>query len=126
MEKKPHHCYHPDHQRVIGGTRRQYGYNKNYDTYTSLFAKKERSDLLDEYDKRGNVLFAIVLLTIVWTFTLPLDLRREHFCFSRECRLDNTGDLCYNCVSIGEWTKQVVDYYKGGGGINFDLSVEKW
>ena len=85
-----------------------------------------QSDWMDGSEKRGNIFFAFVLLTIVWTFTLPLDLRREHFCFSRECRLDNTKELCYDCVSIGEWTKQVADYYKGGGGFHFDLSVKKF
>lgn len=97
------------------------------DTYmnTSLSAKKERSRVFEESEKRGNYLFGFVLLVVVWSFTIPPELRRTHFCFSRTCRLDNTGKLCYDCTSFGEWATKVSNYYKGGGGINFDFSIEE-
>ena len=90
-----------------------------------LHAEKPNRDLLKGYDQRGNVLFAVVFLAIIWSFSIPPELRREHFCFSRNCRLDNTAKACYNCISIQEWLSKVSDYYKGGGGVNFDFSIEE-
>ena len=83
------------------------------------------SDLLDGYEKRGLVLFALVAITNIWSFTIPVELRRAHICSTQKCVEDNTGRLCYDCISWGEWKERVVDYYKGGGGIHFDFSVEE-
>mmetsp|Transcript_25908 Transcript_25908/g.31936 ORF Transcript_25908/g.31936 Transcript_25908/m.31936 type:complete len:184 (-) Transcript_25908:794-1345(-) len=91
---------------------------------TALHAKKERFSVYEESEKRGQIIFAFVFLLVVWGFTIPPELRREHFCFARKCRLDNTANLCYNCISFSEWTAKVADYYKGGGGVHFDFSVE--
>lgn len=30
---------------------------------------------------------------------------------------------CYDCVTFGEWTHGVQEYYQNGGGISFDFSV---
>lgn len=29
-----------------------------------------------------------------------------------------------NCITAKEWTKGVGDYYKNGGGVQFDFSIE--
>lgn len=93
---------------------------KGYSFSTSLKAEEKESSssgLLDDYEKRGNVFFAIVMLTIVWIFSIPPEFRRAHFCSTKEVR--------YDCVSFGEWTSAIGDYYKGGGGVHFDFSIEK-
>ena len=87
--------------------------------------KKKRYQVYEESEKRGNILFAFSLLVCVWSFSIPPELRREHFCFSEKCRLDNTAPLCYDCITFSEWTGKVADYYKGGGGIKFDFSIEE-
>merc|ERR1719223_185992 len=87
--------------------------------------KKERLKVYEESEKRGNVLFAFVLLVCIWSFSIPPELRREHFCFSERCRSDNTANLCYDCITFSEWRGKVADYYKGGGGVKFDFSVEE-
>ena len=90
---------------------------------TSLHAEK-KNNVLAEYEERGKYLFAIVMFAIIWSFTIPPEIRRQHICFSRNCRLDNTGKFCYDCVSFGEYADQIAEYYKGGGGIKFDFSIE--
>lgn len=97
----------------------------HYSSIIRLHAEKPNPNLLEGYDQRGNILFAVVFLAIIWSFSIPPELRREHFCFSRNCRLDNTGKACYNCISIQEWFSKVSDYYKGGGGVHFDFSIEE-
>ena len=90
-----------------------------------LQEKKKRFKVYEESEKRGNVLFAIVLVICIWSFSIPPELRREHICFSEKCRLDNTGKFCYDCINFSELTGKISDYYKGGGGVNFDFSVEE-
>jgi hypothetical protein len=92
---------------------------------TSLYAKRERDTFIEESEARGNIILAIVMVLVVWSFSIPPELRREHFCFSPKCRVDNTSNLCYDCISFEEFTEKVADYYKGGGGVHFDFSIEE-
>jgi hypothetical protein len=96
-------------------------------TSTSLYAndKKERMKVYEESEERGKYLFGIVFIFLIWSFSIPPELRRQHICFSQKCIEDNTGKLCYDCISFGQWAKNVSNYYEGGGGVNFDFSIEK-
>ncbi len=90
----------------------------------TLHAEKKDS-LIADYEERGKYLFAFVMAAIIWSFSIPPEIRRQHLCFSRNCRLDNTGKFCYDCISFGEYTNMVKEYYQGGGGIKFDFSIDK-
>lgn len=62
----------------------------------------------------------IVLTICVWFFTVPPSFRRAHIC-SVEPELYNVDPTC---VSLQEWTGDVQKYYKNGGGIQWDFSVD--
>ena len=72
---------------------------------------------------RGKYLFLASLLVVVWIFSIPVELRRAHWCFSERCEQNPSARLCYDCVSFGEWKRQVGAYYQKGGGVNFDWTV---
>jgi hypothetical protein len=71
---------------------------------------------------RGYVLQAIVLSICVWFFSIPPEFRRTHFCPTSKC-VENRAS-CYDCTTFGEWKVRVADYYKGGGGVHFDFSID--
>mmetsp|Transcript_5112 Transcript_5112/g.6939 ORF Transcript_5112/g.6939 Transcript_5112/m.6939 type:complete len:164 (-) Transcript_5112:141-632(-) len=81
------------------------------------------SDVLKESEDRGNVIFALTFAACIWIFSIPPDLRRSHFCTTEQCT--NNRSKCYDCVTFSEWGNEVVSYYRKGGGINFDFSVDK-
>jgi hypothetical protein len=71
---------------------------------------------------RGYVIQTIVLSICVWFFSIPPEFRRTHFCPTSKCVEDRAS--CYDCVTFGEWKVRVADYYKGGGGVHFDFSID--
>jgi hypothetical protein len=71
---------------------------------------------------RGYVIQTIVLSICVWFFSIPPEFRRTHFCPTSRCVENRT--TCYDCVTFGEWKVRVADYYKGGGGVHFDFSID--
>jgi hypothetical protein len=70
---------------------------------------------------RGVILQGLVLLGIVWMFSLPTEFRRAHFCTIERC-VENRSQ-CNDCVTFSEWKQGVADYYRNGGGIEFDFTV---
>ena len=71
---------------------------------------------------RGVPLGLLVLAIVVWSFSIPPEFRRAHFCTSDRCVANRSR--CYDCVTVGEWTQDVKDYYANGGGIQWDFSVD--
>jgi hypothetical protein len=71
---------------------------------------------------RGKVIQVIVLSICVWFFSIPPEFRRTHFCPTSRC-VENRA-TCYECTTFGEWKVRVADYYKGGGGVHFDFSID--
>ncbi|GFH55710.1 hypothetical protein CTEN210_12186 [Chaetoceros tenuissimus] len=91
---------------------------------TKLYdAKPDRPKFMDESESRGNILLGFALAVCIWAFSIPPELRREHFCFTDKC-VENRS-YCYDCVTFGEWYGQVKEYYANGGGVHFDFSIEK-
>ena len=83
----------------------------------------EKKNQYDDGTGAGNIIFACVLAICVWLFTIPPDFRRAYFCpDSIYCREDQS--LCENCVTWNEWFNAIRDYYKGGGGIQWDFSID--
>ena len=94
--------------------------NKSTELYD---VKADRPKFMDESESRGNVLLGFALAVCIWAFSIPPELRREHFCFTDKC-VENRS-YCYDCVTFGEWYGQVKEYYANGGGVHFDFSIEK-
>lgn len=68
--------------------------------------------------KRGLVIMAVVLTVCVWGFTIPVELRRARWCSAEE------AEIYPQCYTATQWVAEVQDYYKGGGGIKFDFSID--
>lgn len=80
--------------------------------------------MVNSYDGtgRGNYILTFVLFVVLWTFSIPVEFRRAHICQTQRC-IDNRA-ACYDCVTPEEWKAGIVEYYKGGGGVQFDFSID--
>eukprot|EP00563_Minutocellus_polymorphus_P021184 CAMPEP_0197725200 /NCGR_PEP_ID=MMETSP1434-20131217/6827_1 /TAXON_ID=265543 /ORGANISM="Minutocellus polymorphus, Strain CCMP3303" /LENGTH=176 /DNA_ID=CAMNT_0043310653 /DNA_START=58 /DNA_END=585 /DNA_ORIENTATION=+ len=82
-----------------------------------------RESVLGESERRGNILFAVSLVLVLWSFSLPLDLRRTHWCFIDSCVQDRAS--CYNCLTFGEWCQKVLEFYQttpASDWVSFDFT----
>lgn len=86
--------------------------NANNHKNDSIDAKDQayREAVLGESERRGNILFAASLVLVLWSFSLPLDLRRTHWCFIDSCVQDRAS--CYDCLTFEEWCQQVLEFYQ--------------
>lgn len=73
---------------------------------------------------RGAYLLGIVLLACLWVFSIPPEFRRAYLCGSERCEQDRTAYLCNDCITTKEWREGIMDYYRSGGGIQFDFSID--
>lgn len=89
---------------------------------TQLFEKKRGGMSIDGKD-RGNYIMAVVLFLNVWLFSVPPEFRRAYICPPQDYCIEQRS-RCSNCVTFQEWTDGIADYYKGGGGIQFDFSID--
>lgn len=80
-----------------------------------------RSDI-DGTGNRGPILLGLTLFTTVWLFSIPPDFRRAHICTLQVC-VDNRP-ACNDCQTLGELRDGIIDYYRNGGGIQFDFSID--
>lgn len=85
--------------------------------------ERKRPGVYQDSEKRGAFLLVLVLLLCVWSFSIPVELRRDHWCFTSQCASNRAS--CYDCITFGEWYQKVQDYYVNGGGIKFDFSIEE-
>ena len=70
--------------------------------------------------ERGYPILAFSILLSAWFFTIPPEFRRAHFCASDIC----VQTRCNDCVSVAEWVTGIKDYYRNGGGIKWDFSID--
>lgn len=92
---------------------------------TALFLSQEeppKGKLSQDGVDRGIPILGLVLLACVWIFSIPPEFRRAYVC-SDGCAENRSLEVCHNCVTADEWKQGVIDYYKNGGGIQFDFSV---
>ena len=88
---------------------------------TSLQERKYYASV-DGVEGRGQIIFGVVLLFNIWMFSIPPYFRRVEFCTTPECEQNRAA--CNDCVTFSEWTAGISDYYKNGGGIHFDFSID--
>ena len=86
---------------------------------THLFQSKDGAQV--DGTGRGLALFSLVFAVCVWSFSIPPEFRRAHFCMAEKC-VQNRA-MCYDCVTFDEWKDGVAQYYRNGGGIQFDFTV---
>ena len=100
-----------------------------------FFLKKPstRSSLVLHYDnnnydsdlgsnRAGIPILIASLLVCAWFFTIPPEFRRARYCGSTYCA-DNRAE-CNNCKTVGELQHDIQDYYRHGGGIKWDFSID--
>jgi hypothetical protein len=92
---------------------------------THLFDRKEPYEGGNSIDGmgRGIVLQVIVLIICAWLFTIPPEFRRTYFC-PAENYCQEPGSCEKPCTTYKEWFRNVGDYYKNGGGIQWDFSID--
>jgi len=83
----------------------------------------QKSKYASESEARGAIIFGLVMAVNIWFFTIPTELRRGHWCFTDKCAANRSR--CNDCQTVSEWSRDVKDYYSGGGGIQFDFSIEE-
>lgn len=68
---------------------------------------------------RGLYLWAIVIAINIWFFSIPVEFRRTRFC-------NEADSAAYpdRCMTTKQFTSGIAKYYRNGGGIKFDFSVE--
>eukprot|EP00980_Cylindrotheca_fusiformis_P007675 scaffold1609_cov91-Cylindrotheca_fusiformis.AAC.1 len=72
---------------------------------------------------RGLILQGIILGICIWLFTIPPEFRRAYFC-PADIYCQEVGSCTKECFTYGQWFQQVGDYYKNGGGIQWDFSID--
>lgn len=68
---------------------------------------------------RGVYLQAIAVAICIWFFTIPVEFRRTKFCSEEQTRANPEV-----CMTAKQFSSGIADYYKNGGGIKFDFSIE--
>mmetsp|Transcript_52350 Transcript_52350/g.126623 ORF Transcript_52350/g.126623 Transcript_52350/m.126623 type:complete len:200 (-) Transcript_52350:79-678(-) len=67
---------------------------------------------------RAAIIMPIVLLINIWFFTIPPEFRRARMCSEMD-----TAAYPEQCMTPKMFASGIVDYYKGGGGIQWDFSI---
>mmetsp|Transcript_9504 Transcript_9504/g.20108 ORF Transcript_9504/g.20108 Transcript_9504/m.20108 type:complete len:179 (-) Transcript_9504:37-573(-) len=84
-----------------------------------------RNEVLAESEKRGKLIFVASLLVVLWSFSIPIELRRTHWCFTDQCVQSRSA--CFDCLTFGEWCGKVVNFYQNtpaSDWVHFDFSVD--
>lgn len=85
-----------------------------------ILAKLHSNDADPGGLRRGLALFPIVVLFTVWLFSIPPDFRRARICTEQQV-IDNPDS---RCITTTNWVGGVQDYYRNGGGLKFDFSID--
>lgn len=77
-----------------------------------------KSRNIDDGIGRGIYLQLVVFGLCAWLFTIPPEFRRAYFC------AEGQDSATSECVTTDEWFQGISDYYKNGGGIQWDFSID--
>lgn len=67
----------------------------------------------------GILLLSFALLVNVWFFTIPPNFRRARWCSAEE-----TAANPEICMTASQFSHDIVEYYRNGGGVQWDFSVD--
>mmetsp|Transcript_44405 Transcript_44405/g.135364 ORF Transcript_44405/g.135364 Transcript_44405/m.135364 type:complete len:175 (-) Transcript_44405:25-549(-) len=126
-------CLLPPNGQVVDFQRTRFISREHLGQAWSLFAADEsrrmdpeyRNEVLAASEKRGNILFAISLLVVIWSFSIPVDLRRTHWCITDACVQDRSA--CLDCLTFLEWGGKVAEFYQTtdiNDWVHFDFTVD--
>jgi hypothetical protein len=103
---------------VIGLNGRSHALSAGKGTSVRLRSSEDDNAAVDGTG-RGLVVMAISLFACVWIFSIPPEFRRAHICTSDRPSAAST------CVPLGAWVDDVANYYRGGGGVHFDFTIDQ-
>ena len=66
----------------------------------------------------GQTLLLLGFLLSAWLFTIPPEFRRKNLCGEEDTI--RRPDVC---ITPGQFASNVAEYYRNGGGIQWDFSV---
>jgi hypothetical protein len=89
---------------------------------SALLAEKQKPSANIDGVAQGQVILGVALLVCVWFFTVPPSFRRAKICVSDTSQVCVEGSC--NCVLFQDWSNDIVEYYKNGGGIQWDFSID--
>ena len=69
----------------------------------------------------GVWILGFMMMFSVWMFSIPVEFRRAKNCSAEQVRLYPES----RCMTTEMWWGGVIDYYKNGGGVSFDFSIEE-
>eukprot|EP00977_Amphora_coffeiformis_P014087 scaffold3849_cov179-Amphora_coffeaeformis.AAC.25 len=103
---------------------RQHGNMPNFlPTTTTKTTQLSEKNKFDDGTGAGIYILALAVGISAWLFTIPPEFRRAYICPTEDyCLQDHS--LCEDCTTWGEWFSGVADYYKEGGGIQWDFSID--
>ena len=84
----------------------------------TLQSTKNKADPLGL--KRGSVVLVIAVIYNIWLFSIPPEYRRAKTCSAEQVQ----AKLNCHCITNEDWWSGVKEYYRDGGGVHFDLSIE--
>lgn len=94
-------------------------------TTTTLFLKEDnesdyRNSVYGLNVGRGPLILGLAMLMNIWLFSIPVEFRRARFCDEQQT-LANPDS---KCTTPQAWAQGITQYYRNGGGIQFDFSIE--
>ena len=87
-----------------------------------IMMNRNPSSDVDGTGVRGPIILTITLLFLAWLFSIPPEFRRAHICSVERCVANRAA--CNDCQTIDEIKNGIIEYYKNGGGIQFDFSID--
>lgn len=93
---------------------------------TNTKPKDEYRRPVDDGRQVGFVLLAVSLVIATWLFTIPPSFRRAYLCpsdyFSEVIVVPESEQR--ECIPLQQWFANVGDYYRNGGGVQWDFSID--
>ena len=72
--------------------------------------------------EEGKYILSFVFFLCVMGFSIPPEFRRARLCTEEQVA---ASDPSSHCTTFNTWKSELAQYYKDGGGIKFDFSLEK-
>ncbi|KAL3929070.1 MAG: hypothetical protein SGBAC_012373 [Bacillariaceae sp.] len=92
-------------------------------TTTTQLQERKYKGQVDDGIGRGIYIQLVVFGLCAWLFTIPPEFRRAYLC-PADTFCQEEGSCTRECVTPDEWVSGIKDYYKNGGGIKWDFSID--
>jgi len=119
-----HHAVFRDRNQGGGSHhgRQTLAYPRRPNSHLGLSNKNDYQSGRSSVDGRGTglILLGLAVAASVWLFSIPPEFRRARICTDVECSKD--GTVC--CITPKAWLTGVADFYRNGGGIEWDFSID--